>query len=66
MSRAAAARFILDETRRLGIRVGTDGAELVMVAPLKIPTASRRTFEAALDKYRAEIIAHIIAENAHD
>jgi hypothetical protein len=34
---------------RLGIRVGTDGgSELGMLAPMKIPTASRITFEQAL------------------
>jgi hypothetical protein len=57
------ARFILDEARALGIAVGTDGVELVMVAPLRIPRASRLTFEAAFQKSRDEIIAHILAES---
>jgi hypothetical protein len=59
-----AARFILDEARALGIAVGTDGAELVIIAPMRIPRASRLTVEAAFQKHRAEIIAHILAESA--
>ena len=62
-ARTEAAQFILAEAKALGIRVGTNGDELVMLAPLRIPYASRRTFEAALEAHRAEIIAHIIAEN---
>ena len=56
-ARAEAARFILAEAEALGIRIGTNGTDdLVMLAPLRIPRASRRTFEAALEEYRAEII----------
>ena len=62
-TRAEAAAFILDEALKLGIRIGTDGTELLMVAPLRVPSESRRTFEDALQTCRAEIIAHIIAEN---
>jgi hypothetical protein len=62
-ARAETARFILEEALRLGIKVGTDGDELAMLAPMRIPRESRLTFEQALQDYRAEIIAHIIAEN---
>jgi hypothetical protein len=62
-ARAEAAAFLLREALALGIRVGTDGTELITITPLRIPPASRRTFEAALEKYRAEVIAHIMAEN---
>jgi hypothetical protein len=62
--RTDAAAFILAEALKLGIRIGTNGDELLMVAPLRVPGESRRTFEDALETYRAEIIAHIIAENA--
>jgi hypothetical protein len=64
MTRTEIAAFILAEAIKLDIRVGTDGTELIMDAPLRMPRASRRTFEDALEAYRAEIIAHIIAENA--
>lgn len=62
-AREKAAAFILREALALGIRVGTDGTDLVAIAPLRIPFACRRTFEDALEKYRAEVIAHIVAEN---
>jgi hypothetical protein len=62
-TRAETAAFILAEAAKLDLRVGTDGTELLLVAPLRIPFASRRTFEIALENYRAEIIAQIIAEN---
>jgi hypothetical protein len=58
--RVEAAKFILAEARAAGIRVGTDGTEVV----LRIPFASRRTFEIAVDEHRTEIIEIIMAENA--
>jgi hypothetical protein len=33
-----------------------------MLAPLRIPQASRRTFEIALEEYRAEIIKIVLRE----
>ena len=58
------ARFILDEAAALGIRVGTDGNELLMVAPLRVPREARRWFETKLDEYKAEVIDFIQRENA--
>jgi len=58
------AVFVLREAQALGIAVGTDGTELVMLAPMRVPREVRRQFERALDKYAAEIIAVIQRENA--
>jgi hypothetical protein len=56
-TRNEAARFILREATELGILVGTNGTDdLVVLAPLRIPRASRLTFEKAVNEYRAEII----------
>jgi hypothetical protein len=60
-SRKQAAEFILREALAAGIRVGTDGKEVVMMAPLKIPIASRRTFETAILAHQDEIITLIMA-----
>jgi hypothetical protein len=55
--RTEAARFILAEARKLGIRVGTNGTDdLVVLAPLRIPRATRDTFEKAVIEYEAELI----------
>jgi len=62
-ARNQVAAFLLREARALDIRVGTNGEELVMLAPMKIPRATRRTLEIALDDYRQEVIALIMAEN---
>jgi len=43
----------------LGIKIATDGTELVMLAPLRVPQATRRWFEAALAEHRAAVIAAI-------
>jgi hypothetical protein len=61
-ARAATAAFILREAAALGIRVGTDGTEVVMLAPLRIPTACRRAIEDAIYAHRREIIRHIKGE----
>jgi hypothetical protein len=58
------AAFVLREAQALGIRVGTDGNELVMVAPLRIPRDVRRWFEHWLDQFRDEVIDIILRENA--
>jgi hypothetical protein len=63
-TRKQAAEFILREARAAGIRVGTDGTDIVLLAPLKISWDSRRTFEVAVDAHRQEIIDLIMAENA--
>src|SRR6516225_6352125 len=44
------ARFILEEATALGIHVGTNGDELLMIAPLRIPREVRVQFEAALNE----------------
>jgi hypothetical protein len=61
-TRTEAARFILTEALKLDIRVGTNGEELVLLAPLRIPSASRRPFEEALEAYRAEVIEIVLRE----
>jgi hypothetical protein len=60
-SRKQTAEFILREALAAGIRIGTDGTEVVMLAPLKIPIASRRTFETAIHAHQDEIITLIMA-----
>jgi hypothetical protein len=57
-----AAAFILREAAALGIRVGTDGTEVVVLAPLRIPSACRRAIEDAISAQRREIIQHIKGE----
>ena len=57
-------RLILAEAAGLGIKIATDGTELVMLAPLRVPGAVRRAFEAALEEYRAEVIDAIQRDNA--
>jgi hypothetical protein len=61
-TRIEAARFILAEAEALGMSVGTNGTELLLSAPLRIPRASCRTFEDALQAYRAEIIEIVMRE----
>jgi len=56
--------FILDEALALGIRVGTDGTELFMVGPLRVPYETRRWFEIKLNEFRTEVIDIIEQENA--
>jgi hypothetical protein len=63
-ARSEAARFILAESAALGIRVGSNGDDIVMIAPMRVPFASRRTFEIALEKHRDEIIGILIQEVA--
>ena len=58
------ARFILEEATALGIHVGTNGDELLMIAPLRIPREVRAWFEVELAKHKAAVIAIIQAENA--
>jgi hypothetical protein len=59
-----AAAFILHAALELNIRIGTDGSELVMIAPLKVPRETRVWFEKKLDEFREEIIDFIKKENA--
>jgi hypothetical protein len=64
MSRITEATFILRAAHAAGIRVGTDGKEVVMLAPLKIPRASRLAFEAAIHAHQDEIISLILAKQS--
>ena len=64
MTKMAEAQFILREAAAAGLKIGTDGTELVMVAPLKMPWDCRRSFERAIEAHQAEIIALIMAENS--
>jgi len=60
------ARFILEAALGLGIRVGCalDGSDLVMLAPVKVPSETQKWFSTKLEEFRAEIIAIIQRENA--
>ena len=57
------AAFILREASALGIRVGTDGTELIAAMPLKLPTDIRHAFERAINRHRQEIITQIMREH---
>jgi hypothetical protein len=63
-TRHKCAAFILREAQLMGIRVGTDGNELVMIAPMRVPRETRLWFETKLYEYKAEIIDFIQRENA--
>jgi hypothetical protein len=63
VTRIAEATFILREAAAAGIKVGTDGTEVVMIAPLKMPHEFRRSFERAIETHQQEIIALIMAEH---
>jgi len=58
------AAFILREAAAAGIKVGTDGDEIVMLAPMRVPGDVRRWFERKLYEYREAVIAIIVLENA--
>jgi hypothetical protein len=45
-------------------RGGTDGDEILMLAPLRMPRDVRRWFEIWLNEFRAEVIAIIQADAA--
>jgi hypothetical protein len=63
-NRLRCAEFVLNEALALNIRVGTDGDELVLIAPLKVPRETRVWFENELYKYKPEIIEVIQRKNA--
>lgn len=60
----AKAAFILDEATALGIHVGTDGTELVMLVPAKVPYETQKWFSTKLYEFREQIIDIIQRENA--
>jgi len=61
---ARSAAFILDEATALGIRIATDGDELIMLVPLRVPRETRRWFEIQLHEFRAEVVNIILRKNA--
>ena len=58
------AVFVLREAQALGIAVGTDGTELVMLAPMRVPRDFRRWFEHWLNQFRDEVVDIVLRENA--
>jgi len=58
-----AAHAILNKALSLGIAFGTDGDELVMLAPLKVPRDVRRWFEHWLNEFKSEAIDIILADH---
>jgi hypothetical protein len=56
------AAFVLRAAADAGIRVGTDGKELLICPPRGMPRASYWSFRHALVEHLAEIIALIEAE----
>jgi hypothetical protein len=56
--------FLLREATALGLHVGTDGTEVVMLAPVRVPYETQKWFATKLDEFRAEVIAFIQRENA--
>jgi hypothetical protein len=48
----------------VGIRIASDGSDLLMLVPVRVPGETRRWFERKLAEYRAEIVAHILQETA--
>ena len=63
MTAESTPAFILKEAAAAGIKVGTDGSELIFYAPRGMPRESRRSFQDAIFKHYDEIIALILAEN---
>jgi hypothetical protein len=55
--------FILAEALKLNVRIGTDGDELLVIYPRKLPRDTHRYFSRAIWEHREAIIAHIVAEN---
>jgi len=64
MNAAETARFILDAATALGIAVGTDGNELVMLAPVRVPYETQKWFATKFDEFQTEVIDIIQRENA--
>jgi hypothetical protein len=55
--------FILAEALKLDIRIGTDGDELLVIYPTKLPRETHRYFSRGIGEHREAIIAHIVAEH---
>jgi hypothetical protein len=63
-SAARSAMFVLSEAKKMGIAVGTDATEIVMIAPVKVPWETQKWFSTKLYEFRAEVIAIIEKGNA--
>jgi len=63
-TRKQTAEFILREAQAAGLRVGTDGEEIVLALPRvrDLPHESYFSFQRAILAHREEIIALIMAE----
>jgi hypothetical protein len=59
-----AATALLDKALALGIRVGTDGDEVITVAQSPVPLEVGRWLHAELCKHKREVIAAIEADAA--
>ena len=57
-------RRLLEEALTLGIRVGTDGTDLIMHVPKQVPTETREWFYRQIYEFKAEVIEVIRRETA--
>lgn len=57
-----AAAFILDAATAAGIKLGTNGDELVIAAPRGMPRESYFSFQRSILAHREEIIGIILDE----
>jgi len=60
----AVARFLLAAADDLGVRVGTNGDDLVTVTTTRVPVATITALERELVKPKRAVIAAIMLENA--
>jgi hypothetical protein len=54
---------LLDAAKALDIKVGTNGDELTMIAPLRVPSEILRVFESEFEKHKQRVINFILIEN---
>ena len=60
------ARALCDKARELGIYIGAapDRSELLLIAPMRTPYATRHFFEVWLHNFRDEVFDIILGQNA--
>jgi hypothetical protein len=63
-TRTETARFILREATAHGIRIGTNGCDLIIAPARGLPRASYFSFQRAIIAHRAEVIEIIMREGA--
>lgn len=63
-NKAHCAAFVLREALALNICVGTDGNELVMLAPMRVSIETREWFYRQLYELKSEVIDIILRKNA--